>query len=66
MLDCRMQCCWRNITRIGVDLVQDRVDAVNSRVSPIIDFELSQYLTEKDGVRQRAPTLQHQFTVPIM
>ena len=33
---------------IGVDLVQDRVDAVNSRVSPIIDFELSQYLTEKD------------------
>jgi UDPglucose 6-dehydrogenase len=33
---------------IGVDILQDRVDALNQRRSPIIDAELSQYLTEKD------------------
>ena len=33
---------------IGVDISQDRVDALNSRRSPIIDAELSQYLAEKD------------------
>ena len=33
---------------IGVDISQDRVDALNARRSPIIDPELSQYLTEKD------------------
>ena len=33
---------------IGVDISQDRVDALNARTSPIIDTELSQYLTEKD------------------
>ena len=33
---------------IGVDISQDRVDALNARTSPIIDEELSQYLAEKD------------------
>ncbi len=32
---------------IGVDLLQDRVDALNARKSPIIDAELSEYLAEK-------------------
>ena len=29
---------------IGVDLNQDRVDAVNSKISPIVDVELSTIL----------------------
>ena len=33
---------------IGVDISQDRVDALNARRSPIVDAELSQYLAEKD------------------
>ena len=33
---------------IGVDILQERVDALNARKSPIIDAELSQYLAEKD------------------
>ena len=33
---------------IGVDISQDRVDALNSKKSPIIDAELSKYLAEKD------------------
>ena len=33
---------------IGIDISQDRVDALNARRSPIIDAELSQYLAEKD------------------
>ena len=33
---------------IGVDISQARVDALNARVSPIIDVELSEYLAEKD------------------
>ena len=33
---------------IGVDISQDRVDALNARKSPIIDTELAQYLAEKD------------------
>ena len=33
---------------IGVDISQERVDALNARTSPIIDVELSEYLTEKD------------------
>ena len=33
---------------IGVDISQERVDMLNARKSPIIDSELSQYLTEKD------------------
>ena len=33
---------------IGVDISQDRVDALNARRSPIVDEELSQYLAEKD------------------
>lgn len=32
----------------GVDISQERVDAVNARKSPIIDAELSEYLAEKD------------------
>ena len=28
---------------VGVDISQDRVDAVNAKVSPIVDVELSQY-----------------------
>ena len=33
---------------IGVDICQERVDALNARQSPIIDAELSEYLAEKD------------------
>ena len=33
---------------IGVDISEDRVDALNARQSPIIDTELSEYLSEKD------------------
>ena len=33
---------------IGVDISQERVDALNARKCPIIDAELSEYLAEKD------------------
>ena len=33
---------------VGVDVSQERVDALNTRKSPIIDDELSEYLAEKD------------------
>ena len=33
---------------IGVDISQERVDALNARKSPIIDAELSEYLAEKN------------------
>ena len=33
---------------IGVDISQDRVDALNARKSPFIDAELSKYLVEED------------------
>ena len=33
---------------IGVDISQERVDALNARKSPIIDAELSEYLADKD------------------
>ena len=33
---------------IGVDIAQERVDALNARKSPIIDAELSEYLADKD------------------
>lgn len=33
---------------IGVDISQERVDALNKRVSPIVDAELSQYLARKE------------------
>ena len=33
---------------IGVDISQERVDALNARRSPMIDAELSEYLAEKD------------------
>ena len=33
---------------IGVDISQERVDALNARKSPIIDAELSEYLEEKE------------------
>ena len=33
---------------IGVDISQDRVDALNARQNPIVDLELSEYLVEKD------------------
>ena len=33
---------------IGVDISQERVDALNARRSPIIDAELSEYLAEKE------------------
>ena len=33
---------------IGVDISQERVDALNARKSPIIDAELSDYLANKD------------------
>lgn len=33
---------------IGIDISQDRVDALNARQSPIVDIELSEYLAKKD------------------
>ena len=33
---------------IGVDVSQERVDALNARKSPIVDAELSEYLAQKD------------------
>ena len=33
---------------IGVDISQERVDALNARKSPIIDLELSEYLAESE------------------
>jgi UDPglucose 6-dehydrogenase len=33
---------------IGVDISQERIDALNARKSPIVDVELSEYLAEKD------------------
>lgn len=33
---------------VCVDIAKDRVDALNSRTSPIIDAELSEYLSEKE------------------
>jgi UDPglucose 6-dehydrogenase len=33
---------------IGVDISQDRVNALNARMSPIIDVELTEYLANKD------------------
>ena len=33
---------------IGVDISKERVDALNARMSPIIDAELSEYLAQKD------------------
>ena len=33
---------------IGVDIAQERVDALNARKAPIIDAELSEYLADKD------------------
>ena len=33
---------------IGVDVNQDRVDAVNAKISPIVDAELSKYMAEKE------------------
>lgn len=33
---------------IGVDLIEERVDALNARKSPIFDVELSKYLAEKE------------------
>ena len=33
---------------IGVDISQERVDALNARKSPIVDAKLSEYLAEKD------------------
>ena len=33
---------------IGVDILQERVDALNARKSSFIDVELSQYLAEQD------------------
>jgi UDPglucose 6-dehydrogenase len=33
---------------IGVDILKERVDALNERISPIIDVELSRYLAEKE------------------
>lgn len=33
---------------VGVDINQDRVDAVNAKTSPIVDAELSNYLADKE------------------
>lgn len=33
---------------IALDIVMERVDKINKKVSPIIDFEIEQYLREKD------------------
>mgnify|MGYP001191085061 CR=1 FL=1 len=44
---------------IGVDLNQDRVDAVNAKRSPIVDAELSEYLAEKELNFSASIDLQH-------
>ena len=33
---------------IGVDISEDRVNLVNARKAPLIDVELTEYLTNKD------------------
>ena len=33
---------------VGVDILQERVNALNSRQSPILDTEISEYLAQKD------------------
>ena len=33
---------------IGIDILQERVDALNNRISPIDDAVLSEYLVEKE------------------
>ena len=33
---------------VCVDILQDRVDSINARKSPIIDKELSEYLSKKE------------------
>ena len=33
---------------IGVDILQERIDAINARRSPINDTDLSEYLAEKN------------------
>ncbi|MDC0120707.1 nucleotide sugar dehydrogenase [Amylibacter sp.] len=38
----------QNTEVIGVDVLQERVDTLNARRSPIIDSELSEYLAKKD------------------
>ena len=38
----------QNTEVIGVDVLQERVDTLNARRSPIIDSELSEYLSKKD------------------
>ena len=47
---------------IGVDISQERVDAVNARKSPIIDAELSEYLAEKDLNLSASTDLQASLT----
>ena len=38
---------------IGVDILPDRVSALNAGKSPIIDAELSRYLAEKNSTCQQ-------------
>jgi UDPglucose 6-dehydrogenase len=47
---------------IGVDISQERVDALNARQSPIIDAELSEYLAEKDLNLSASTDLQASLT----
>ena len=42
---------------IGVDILQERVDALNARKSPIIDAELSEYLANKNLNISASPDL---------
>lgn len=37
----------QNNTVVAVDIIQSKVDLINSRKSPIVDKEIEEYLTEK-------------------
>jgi UDPglucose 6-dehydrogenase len=47
---------------VGIDVSQDRVEKLNARRSPIIDAELSEYLTEKDLNLSASTDLQYSIS----
>ena len=44
---------------IGVDILQERVDALNAKQSPIVDAQLTEYLAEKELNLSASTDLQH-------